>query len=222
MNAIYDGFISRHLNRKISEPIAGLLVHTPLTPNTVTLGSFSLAIACFISLFLGFNIVGGILAQVSSIADGIDGGLARRKNMTSAFGSFFDALLDRYSDSLFILGMTIWSVSHEAFGVIWLVGIAALIGTFVISYSRARIEPQYRTIFDHGLTSLASRDVRIFIMMIGCITGQLFFTLLFIALLTNSIAIYRLICTYRLYNVRKEPVDIIQNEDTGIIDPIVE
>jgi 1L-myo-inositol 1-phosphate cytidylyltransferase / CDP-L-myo-inositol myo-inositolphosphotransferase len=222
MNTVYDGFVSRHLNRKISEPIAGLLARTPLTPNTVTLGSFSIAIACFVAFLIGLNIVGGILAQVSSIADGIDGGLARRKNMTSAFGSFFDALLDRYSDSLIILGVTIWAATNEAFGGIWLVGFAAMIGTLVVSYSRARIEPQFRTIFDRGLTSLASRDVRIFIIMIGSISGQLFFTLLFIALLTNAIAIFRLVYIYRLYAVRKNTVGTTKSEYTRVIQAPVE
>ena len=171
---------------------------------------------------MGLNIVGGILAQVSSIADGIDGGLARRKNMTSAFGSFFDALLDRYSDSLIILGMTLWAATNEAFGGIWLVGFAAMIGTLVVSYSRARIEHQFRTIFDRGPTSLASRDVRIFIMMIGSISGYLFFTLLFVAILTNSIAIFRLIYTYRLYAVRKNTVETTKSEYTRVMKAPVE
>ncbi len=202
MSIIYDGFISKHLNRKISEPIARVLAHTPLTPNMATIGSFSIAIISFVAFLTGQNILGGILAQISSIADGIDGGLARQKQMTSAFGSFFDALLDRYSDSLIILGITIWAAANETYAGVWLIGFAAVTGTLAVSYSRARVEPQYRAVFDRGLTSLASRDVRLFLIMIGSIAGQLFITLSLIALLTNMVVILRLFTVYRLYSTK--------------------
>ena len=192
MDPVYDGFISKHINRKLSEPIARMLARTRLTPNQATWGAFGIAALSFASFVMGYNILGGILAQLSSIADGIDGSLARLKGMSSAFGSFLDSVLDRYADALIVLGMTLWSLSHEGYSQVWLVGFLAIVGTISISYTRARIDPEHRLIFDRGLPSIASRDIRLFLIMLGGISGQVYFCLLAIAILTNLVVFYRL------------------------------
>lgn len=192
MDPVYDGFISKHINRKLSEPIARMLARTRLTPNQATWGAFAIAALSFASFVMGYNILGGILAQLSSIADGIDGSLARLKGMSSAFGSFLDSVLDRYADALIVLGMTLWALSHEGYPLVWLVGFLAIVGTLSVSYTRARIDPEHRLIFDRGLPSIASRDIRLFLIMLGGISGQVYFCLLAIAILTNLVVFYRL------------------------------
>ncbi len=74
---VYDGYVSRYLNRRISEPFARLLVKTPVTPNQVTVVAFGIAVLSLVGFILGQNIVAGLLVQLSSIVDGIDGSLAR-------------------------------------------------------------------------------------------------------------------------------------------------
>jgi len=197
MDAVYDGFISRHINRKLSEPIAHMLARTSLTPNQATWGAFSIAALSFASFVMGYNILGGILAQLSSIADGIDGSLARLKGMVSVYGSFLDSVLDRYADALIVLGMTLWSLSHEGYSQVWLVGFLAIVGTLSVSYTRARIDPEHRLIFDRGLPSIASRDIRLFLIMLGGISGQVYFCLLTIAVLTNLVVFYRFVYSHR-------------------------
>ena len=192
MDPVYDGFISKHINRKLSEPIARMLARTRLTPNQATWGAFGIAALSFASFVMGYNILGGILAQLSSIADGIDGSLARLKGMSSAFGSFLDSVLDRYADALIVLGMTWWAMSHEGYPLVWLVGFLAIVGTLSVSYTRARVDPEHRLIFDRGLPSIASRDIRLFLIMLGGISGQVYFCLLAIAILTNLVVFYRL------------------------------
>ncbi len=197
MEAVYDGYISKYLNRKASEPVARLLAKTRVTPNQVSWAAFGIAILSFISFVLGQNIVGGLLVQLSSIVDGIDGSLARLKGMTSAFGSFLDSVLDRYADILIMLGLALWSLSHETYPGIWLAGFLAIAGTICISYTRARIGSKHRHLFDKGLKSLASRDIRLFLIMLGAVTGQAYFCLIVIAVLTNLVVFYRLIYIYR-------------------------
>jgi len=192
MDPVYDGFISKHINRKLSEPIARMLARTRLTPNQATWGAFGIAALSFASFVMGYNILGGILAQLSSIADGIDGSLARLKGMSSAFGSFLDSVLDRYADALIVLGMTLWALSHEGYPLVWLVGFLAIVGTLSVSYTRARVDPEHRLIFDRGLPSIASRDIRLLLIMLGGISGQVYFCLLAIAILTNLVVFYRL------------------------------
>ena len=197
MEAVYDGYISKYVNRKASEPMARLLAKTKLTPDQLTWAAFGIALSSSVLFILGQNIIGGILVQLSSIVDGADGSLARIKGMTSAFGGFLDSVLDRYADILIVLGLTWWSFYHETYPGIWLAGFLAIAGTICISYTRARIDSQHRHLFDKGLKSLASRDIRLFLIMLGGITGQAYFCLIIIAALTNLVVFYRLTYIYR-------------------------
>ena len=177
--------------------MARLLAKTRVTPNQITWASFSIAFLSFISFIFEQNIAAGLLVQLSSIVDGIDGSLARRKGMTSEFGGFLDSVLDRYADILIVLGLTLWSLSHETYSGIWLAGLLAITGTICISYTRARISPNHRHLFDKGFKSLASRDIRLFLIMVGAVIGQAYFCLIVIAVLTNVVVFYRLIYMYR-------------------------
>ena len=197
MEAVYDGYISKYVNRRVSEPASQLLSKTKITPNQVSWAAFGIALLSFVSFIFGQNIIAGLLVQLSSIVDGMDGSLARLKGMTSTFGGFLDAVLDRYADILVVLGLTFWSLSHEAYPGIWLVGFLAIAGTGCISYTRARIDAEHRHRFDKGLQSLASRDIRLFLIMLGAVTGQAYFCLIVIAALTNLLVFYRLIYMYR-------------------------
>jgi len=197
VEAVYDGYISKYVNRRLSDPMARLLTKTKVTPNQMSWAAFGIAALSFISFVYGWNIIGGLLAQLSSIVDGIDGSLARLKGMTSEFGSFLDSVLDRYADILIVLGLTLWSLAHETYSGIWLAGLLAITGIICISYTRARISPNHRHLFDKGLKSLASRDIRLFLIMLGAIIGQAYFCLIVIAVLTNLVVFYRLIYMYR-------------------------
>jgi len=194
---VYDGYISKHINRKMSEPMARLLAKTKVTPNQMTWAAFGIALLSFVSFVLGNNIIAGLLVQLSSIVDGIDGSLARLKGMTSEFGGFLDSVLDRYADILIVLGLTLWSLSHEVYSGIWLAGMLAITGIICISYTRARINPNHRHLFDTGFKSLASRDIRLFLIMLGAFFGQAYFCLVAVAVLTNLVVFYRLIYMYR-------------------------
>ena len=197
METVYDGYISKHINRKMSEPMARLLAKTQVTPNQMTWAAFGIALLSFVSFILGYNIIAGLLVQLSSIVDGIDGSLARLKGMTSEFGGFLDSVLDRYADILIVLGLTLWSLAHETYPGIWLAGMLAITGIICISYTRARISPNHRHLFDKGFKSLASRDIRLFLIMLGAVIGQAYFCLIVIAVLTNVVVFYRLIYMYR-------------------------
>jgi len=192
--------------------MARLLAKTRITPNQTTWAAFGIALLSFVSFVLGHNIIAGLLVQLSSIVDGIDGSLARLKGMTSEFGSFLDSVLDRYADILIVLGLTLWSLSHEIYSGIWLAGFLAITGIICVSYTRARIGPDHRHLFDKGLKSVASRDIRLFLIMIGAIIGQAYFCLIIIAVLTNVVVFYRLIYMYRYLRQKDNQSESISNK----------
>lgn len=196
--SIYDGFVSRHLNRRISRPIARALAHTPATPNHVTIFSLGVAAGSLALFAMGYPILAGITAQSSSIIDGVDGDLARLKDLASPFGSFLDAVADRYADAMILGGMTIWAANETEGMLPWVAGFAALAGSFAVTYTRARIGEAHRTMFDRGVSSLASRDIRMLLIMAGAIAGFGVETLLGLAVLTNAVVGVRIAAAWRV------------------------
>ncbi|MEM2077137.1 MAG: CDP-alcohol phosphatidyltransferase family protein, partial [Sulfolobales archaeon] len=61
------------------------------------------------SFTIGLPAIGGVVAEISSIVDGVDGELARAKKMESKFGSFLDSMLDRLADILIVASASISS-----------------------------------------------------------------------------------------------------------------
>lgn len=76
--------------------------------NQVIWAAFAAAIGSCRVFVAGLNIVDGILAQLASIADGVD-----RDSARSRFGRLLDATLDRYGDAAIVLGVTLWSLARE-------------------------------------------------------------------------------------------------------------
>ena len=192
---MHEGFVSRYLNRRFSRPIARLLVPTPITPNQVSLVAFLMAVAAGALFYYDLNIWAGVLVQASSIIDGVDGDLARAKNMTSLFGGFFDALLDRYADAVILAGLGYWAFKFQEGAdqtTTTILAAVAIIGSLMISYSRARAEATFGQPFEGLPGALASRDLRLLVIMIGAIVGQGVATLAVIGVLTNMVVLWRL------------------------------
>jgi len=192
----WDGIISQHINRRFSRPIAAFLAKkTRITPNQMSFVSFLVGVLSGVCFFLKQGIIGGILAQVCSILDGVDGDLAVLTGKVSKFGGFFDSLLDRYADSAIILGLTFNAFySNWSLSLVLAVGLAALFGSLMISYSRARAEAGLGLVYRSGFSGYAAnRDVRLFLIMIGGILNQAFITLIVLAVLTNVTVIKRVL-----------------------------
>ena len=192
---MHEGFVSRYLNRRLSRPIARALTFTPVTPNQVSLLAFLMSIGAAGLFYADLNIWAGVMVQASSIVDGVDGDLARAKNMASRFGGFFDAVLDRYADAVIIAGLGYWTFTFqegaERTAVTLLAG-AAIVGSLMISYSRARAEATFGQPFEGLPGALASRDLRLLVIMIGAIIGQGIATLAVIGVLTNLVVLWRI------------------------------
>jgi phosphatidylglycerophosphate synthase len=193
----YDGIVSRYLNRPLSRPIARGLRGTRVTPNSVTALTLLLALATGAMLAAGWNIAGGIGIQVVSVIDGVDGELARLKDRATRFGGVFDAVTDRYADALMIAGMVVFAVRFESNARPEFVGMLALSGALIVSYSRARIEADLPDVIASGrldsIFGLASRDVRSLIAAVGAVVGQCYWTLLILAVMSALTIAWRLL-----------------------------
>jgi 1L-myo-inositol 1-phosphate cytidylyltransferase / CDP-L-myo-inositol myo-inositolphosphotransferase len=103
-----DGPVSRRLNRPISTRITMALAPFRLSPALLTTIAFLVGMWAAWSLSAGRAIVGGLLAQLNSVLDGIDGETARLHFRASPSGARLDSLGDRMIDAAVIAGVGLW------------------------------------------------------------------------------------------------------------------
>lgn len=134
---------------KVINPFVKLLVKIGFTPNAVTLTGLLLNIGVAIVFIVGgeeghrgdlrYVGWGGALILFAGLFDMLDGQVARIGNMKSEYGALFDSVLDRYSELFTFLGICYYLIAHH-----YLLGslfaFIALIGSMMVSYTRARAE----------------------------------------------------------------------------------
>ena len=133
-----SGKLKERFNRWI-EAEARLLHKMGLSPNSITALGFLLSLS---SALLYFNWVrsplvlpaAGLLLLLSGFFDALDGAIARLFGTVTPFGGFLDSLLDRYSDAVVLAAITLSGLCD----LFW--GFSSLIGSLLVSYSRARAE----------------------------------------------------------------------------------
>jgi len=196
-----DGPVSRHLNRPISTRISKYLLKKRITPNQVSFFSFTLSVIGALFFFLGGYVnllIGGVLAQVSSIVDGCDGEIARLKFQRSEFGGWYDAVLDRYADAFLLFGLTYYVYFPGENFLYLLMGFLALIGSFMNSYTADKYDGlmKWRTVKEKYYFRIG-RDVRMFIIFLGALINQPVLILFIIAFTTNAENIRRIVVFYK-------------------------
>jgi len=92
-----DGFLARHLSRRVSRFMSWRIVRTPVTPNQITLGGAGIGMIGALLLALGGywpQLFGSLLFLFCIIVDGVDGEIARLKMRESPFGHHLDIIAD--------------------------------------------------------------------------------------------------------------------------------
>ncbi len=95
-----DNAISRYIFRPVARRLSKLLVHTPITPNmlSLTVGAM-IAVACVLTATADINLVilGAVIQTSSCFIDCCDGEIARLKLMSSKLGAWLDTIVDELS-----------------------------------------------------------------------------------------------------------------------------
>jgi CDP-diacylglycerol--glycerol-3-phosphate 3-phosphatidyltransferase len=131
--------------RQILQRSMQSVARTKLTPDMLTLAGVSLCLAG--AICVGFERhneylffwLGGALFVVGSVADILDGALARAASKGTVFGAFLDSTFDRLGEAAMLaaIGLSFMYGGNE---VALLAAFAAVIGSFLVSYTRAKAE----------------------------------------------------------------------------------
>jgi CDP-diacylglycerol--glycerol-3-phosphate 3-phosphatidyltransferase len=121
----------------LMDPPVNLLIALRVTPNMVTGFSLVPALGAGVAVAFGWFGLGSMLATIATLSDIADGVIARRTGVSSDAGEVFDAAVDRYGEFFFLAGLAFYY--RDTWSVL-LLTLAAIIGSFMVSYSTAKAE----------------------------------------------------------------------------------
>jgi phosphatidylglycerophosphate synthase len=105
-----DGWVARHIDRRISTVITRALLRRGVLPLHATLGAFVFALAGAAILLRGGHtsvVAGTLFFYAFSILDGCDGEIARALYLDSEAGARLDLIFDTIANVLFVVALGI-------------------------------------------------------------------------------------------------------------------
>jgi archaetidylinositol phosphate synthase len=165
-----------------------------LTPNHISILGITFAVLSALTywqwkLHPFLLILAPLLMLSSGLLDALDGAMARLYGEATKFGGFLDSLLDRYADAVILCGIILGGLTEISWG------LAALIGSLLVSYTRSRAEAAGVKMETVGLAERAERLILLalasFLAFIWI--DALCWGVLVLAILTNLTVIQRAI-----------------------------
>ena len=156
--------------RRIAARSMSRLARSRVTPNTLTAGGVLLCTAGAIVVYfedrneLAAFWIGAALFIVGSILDILDGALARTSGKATPFGAFVDSMTDRVSEGVMLAAIALVFM-REGNQVALAFTFAAAVGSFLVSYARAKAE----ILGLRGDVGLGSRAERVVVISAGLI-----------------------------------------------------
>jgi CDP-diacylglycerol---glycerol-3-phosphate 3-phosphatidyltransferase len=146
------------------------LARTRVTPNVLTATGVSLCLTAAVLVgFEGrnpwlFYWLAAVTFVVGSLLDILDGALARAGGKSTPFGAFIDSTTDRVGEGAMLAAIALVFSRH---GQDWAVvmAVAAVVGSFLVSYTRARAE----ALGLRGDVGLGSRAERVVVITAGLV-----------------------------------------------------
>jgi CDP-diacylglycerol--glycerol-3-phosphate 3-phosphatidyltransferase len=185
--ARFEAWVRRH-----AQALMSALRRLPVTPNQITFVGLVLTFVASVLAALGHLRWAGIVLIFAGTFDILDGALARSSGRSYPYGAFLDSTLDRYSEGAIYIGLAAYFASTDGPLQRWLLlgTVAALAGSFLVSYVRARAQSLGFTCE----TGLFKRPERVVVTVVGLIFGGVVLTVVIflLAILTNLTALQRI------------------------------
>lgn len=208
-------FLSKFLKEYwywLTEPLVKLMVRLKMTPNVMTFLGFLLSCVSGFFFHMGMLGAGGWFLIFGATCDMFDGHIARMTGRESKSGAYFDSVMDRFSEGVVFLGLASF---YRSSWVMYFV-ILALVGSMMVSYTRARgegvgvkvskgIMQRPERIVYLGVGSIFSPIFAYFLSRLFPIAAD-FMTIgaiLLISVLTNASALYRMVYVIRRLDPQK-------------------
>lgn len=166
-------FRVRYIFRPLVNLIAKGLSKIGVTPNIATIIMLIFSILSFFSLvFIQNLLLFSILIFITGIMDGCDGAIARCTNKSTKFGSFFDSVMDRFSEFIIFLALFIYTMNQFLWNLIdmRIIIFLTFLCSIMISYLRTRAENFLKGNYDFDI-GLMARSERLFYLVIASLVA---------------------------------------------------
>jgi len=180
--------LTHYVYRRFSVPLARLMLHTPVSPNALTVLSTLLGFYAAYLIAAGASLAGVAVLMLSQVLDCADGDLARLSGRVTRAGAYLDRVLDRFVDAALIIALIALNPAEY-----WLAGVLAITGTFLVSVTRIMAE----AVGAECKVGIATRDFRILAIVVGVLTGEVYLLLVFLAVLGFVTALHRMLHSLR-------------------------
>jgi len=160
-----------------------------VNPNTLTVSGLLISLVSAVFFARGEVITAGIFLLLGGFFDALDGAVARENNRITKFGGFLDSVCDRFADAAVLIGATYGNLTAISPFPGWFIGIMAIVGSLMVSYTRARAEAAG----GNATIGIGERAVRVIILIIGAFTGMVNWAVLLIAILSFITVFQRII-----------------------------
>ena len=131
--------LARARARALLNSLAQFFMALGVSPNTLTIAGFIGICLIAIVIAAGYEALGGLLIILAGAFDAVDGTLARATGRVTKFGAFLDSTLDRWADGVLLFAVVVRGVQQANPLMVYL-AVLALIGSLLVSYTRARAE----------------------------------------------------------------------------------
>jgi CDP-diacylglycerol--glycerol-3-phosphate 3-phosphatidyltransferase len=189
-------WIKQHFEAATAGLVAAL-ADRGVTPTQVSLAGLAVTIASAPLIASGWLTVGALVFGFGSLADAIDGALARRLGVVSDFGAFLDSTLDRVGEAAGLAGLAAYFVAQGEVWAVVLVVVALAAGNLT-SYVRARAESLGVACSDGWM----SRTERVFVFGLGLLLHLPEIMIVVLATATSVTAAQRFVVVRRALTER--------------------
>jgi len=161
---------------------------TYINPNTLTI--FGLLLAFVSAIFFARRevLAAGVFLLASGFFDILDGEVARENNRITGFGGFLDSVCDRFGDAAVIIGAMYGGLAAFYFFPDWFFGALAIVGSLMVSYTRARAEAAGAG----ASVGVGERAVRMVVIIIGAFLNLVNWAILLVAILSFITVFHRI------------------------------
>jgi CDP-diacylglycerol--glycerol-3-phosphate 3-phosphatidyltransferase len=177
---------------RVADPVARALLGLRLRPNQLSCLGTVCSVAAAVAFAADRRRTAALCLALSGTLDILDGALARVSGQVSPFGAFLDSVLDRYSDLLVLAGLVFLFMRLNRPEDV-AATLLALIGTVMVSYTRARAE----SVGVECRVGFMERGERILVLLAGALFDLLVPAIWIVAVGANATALQRIVHTRR-------------------------
>lgn len=181
-----SGILPQRLPEGFSRRLGTAAGRSGLTPNMLSVAGFLGNAAAAWLITREDLLFAGIVFLAFSLADTVDGAVARATGRATPFGAVLDAVFDRASEAL-VLCACVWYFAERGEQVQVATTFAAIMGSIGVSYMRARAEVAGFAMRE----GLFRRQERVALLTIGLLAGGLTVAITVLAVLSNVTALQR-------------------------------